>query len=139
MKAACADGRRDNRAEDAGTGRCDASAGEPAEDGTLSAVFCWSGNEEVELPPNAVLYDDFGKLRSEAETDVAGRFAHTRLSNDTEEEPCFAAARVYNLSVGRWMQQDPAGFAGGDANLYRFAACDVRGTFLDDDGTLRDA
>ena len=140
MKAACADGRRDNLAENAATGPRDDSAGDPAEaeGGTLSVVFCWSGNEEVELPANAVVYDGFGKLLCEAETDGAGPFASTGLANDTGEGPCIASARVYNPSVGRWTQH-PAGFAGGDADLYRFAACDVRSQFLDDEGNLRDA
>jgi uncharacterized protein RhaS with RHS repeats len=27
---------------------------------------------------------------------------------------------MYDSKTGRWMQQDPIGFAGGDANLYRY-------------------
>jgi RHS repeat-associated protein len=34
----------------------------------------------------------------------------------------YNAARVYDPRVGRWTSQDPAGFAAGDANLYRYAA-----------------
>ena len=28
---------------------------------------------------------------------------------------------MFDPSLGRWMQNDPIGFAGGDENLYRFA------------------
>jgi RHS repeat-associated protein len=32
--------------------------------------------------------------------------------------------REYDAEVGRWLTKDPAGFAGGDTNLYRYASND---------------
>jgi RHS repeat-associated protein len=36
----------------------------------------------------------------------------------------FTQTRVYDPYLGRFLSQDPSGFAGGDANLYRFAGND---------------
>ena len=36
------------------------------------------------------------------------------------------------------MQDDPIGFAAGDANLYRYVS-DQRGILINEDGTIRDA
>ncbi len=36
--------------------------------------------------------------------------------------------RWYDASVGRWISEDPIGFAGGDANLYRYVGNGTHGT-----------
>jgi RHS repeat-associated protein len=41
--------------------------------------------------------------------------------NDTSPLlPYYVRARFYNPAWGRWLNQDPIGFAGGDYNLYRY-------------------
>ena len=41
--------------------------------------------------------------------------------------------RWYDPGVGRWLSEDPIGFAGGDPNLYRYVA-NSPGAFVDPDG-----
>jgi RHS repeat-associated protein len=49
-------------------------------------------------------------------------------------------ARYFDAAIDRWTQQDPIGFAAGDANLYRYVGnrptgnIDPTGLYADDDG-----
>lgn len=45
--------------------------------------------------------------------------------------------RWYDASVGRWVSKDPIGFAGGDANLYRYVG-NSPGMYVDPNGLFGD-
>src|SRR5262249_2097192 len=50
-----------------------------------------------------------------------GRFAWTSRELDSVTGLQYNRARWYDAATGRWMSQDPMGFAAGDSNLYRYA------------------
>ena len=85
---------------------------------------------------DVVVSDDFGHPVSQP--DQLGRFAYTGLEELVGEGLYAAEARCYNPTPGRWMDQDPVGFAAADANLYRCVS-DQRGIWVNEDGTIRDA
>ena len=49
---------------------------------------------------------------------VSARYAGREFDYDTGLQ--YNRARYYNPTSGRWMSEDPIGFAGGDYNLYRY-------------------
>ena len=66
-----------------------------------------------------LVYDAFGNL----ETDVSDRdllFAYTGRLLDQGSGLQNNLNRWYDAEVGRWVSEDPIGFAAGDSNLYRY-------------------
>jgi hypothetical protein len=54
--------------------------------------------------------------------------------------PLYAAvARCCDPTPGRWLEDDPVGFAAGDINLYRFVNTEQRGILLNPAATVYDA
>jgi RHS repeat-associated protein len=49
-----------------------------------------------------------------------GRFGFAGQETDAETGLQHDGARYYNAANGRWINQDPIGFMGGDSNLYRY-------------------
>jgi len=68
------------------------------------------------------IYDSFGRLldRSSVETPDELTFGAREFSNVTGLG--YFRSRYYDPTIGRFISEDPVGFAGGDDNLYRFAA-----------------
>ncbi len=80
-----------------------------------------------------LVFDSFGKRIREVDYNTAGTviasnnaaaidtvFGYTGRDWDTDIGMQYNRARWYDPSTGRWLSQDPIGFAGGDANLYRY-------------------
>jgi RHS repeat-associated protein len=67
-------------------------------------------------------YDSFGNLRSVSgsQAGAVGRFAFTGREWDPNTGLYYYRARYYDPDLGRFIQEDPMGFAAGDANLYRY-------------------
>ncbi|HMO83331.1 MAG TPA: RHS repeat-associated core domain-containing protein [Lacipirellulaceae bacterium] len=78
-------------------------------------------------------FDGFGNIVAESYYDAEGdplepgwfgyaalAFAYTGRPYDETTVLQNNLHRWYALKVGRWMSEDPIGFAGGDANLYRY-------------------
>jgi RHS repeat-associated protein len=63
-------------------------------------------------------YDGFGNL-TQTPT-VQNPYTYTGREWDAETGLYYYRARYYDPKVGRFLQQDPIGFAGGDANLYGY-------------------
>jgi RHS repeat-associated protein len=63
-----------------------------------------------------VIYNSFGLVTS----GTAGRYAYTGREWDGDAGLFYYRARWYDAGVGRFISQDPIGFEGGDANLYRY-------------------
>jgi RHS repeat-associated protein len=71
-------------------------------------------------------YDSFGNVTS-GDTSKT-RYLFTSREFDTATKLQYNRARYYDAAVGRWISEDPLGFAAGDANVGRYvgnAAIDV--------------
>ena len=69
---------------------------------------------------NHIVYDGFGGVVSETDSTVEFRFGYTGRELDEETGWYYYRARYYNPQVGRFVNEDPIGFAGGDVNLYGY-------------------
>ena len=80
-----------------------------------------------------VVYDSFGNRLREVDYDTAGTaiasnnaaaidtvFGYTGRDWDADIGMQYNRSRWYDPKTGRWLSQDPIGFAAGDANLYRY-------------------
>jgi RHS repeat-associated protein len=65
-------------------------------------------------------YDSFGTITSQTSPTITTRFNYTGRELDAETGLYFYRARYYDPSVGRFLSEDPIGFGGQDANLYRY-------------------
>lgn len=79
------------------------------------------------------VYDTFGRTVSETDFDIYGTelpagdpagvdtlFGYTGREWDDDVGLQYNRARWYDPTQGRWLSQDPIGFAASDANLYRY-------------------
>jgi RHS repeat-associated protein len=66
-----------------------------------------------------VAYDSFGNVASATGT-VEILFGFTGRDFDIETGLQYNRARYYDATIGRWISRDPIGFAGRDANWYRY-------------------
>ncbi|TAE58470.1 MAG: hypothetical protein EAZ76_02010 [Nostocales cyanobacterium] len=69
---------------------------------------------------NHVVYDSFGQVISESNPAVDTRYLFTGREFDQEIGLYYYRARYYDQATGRFLSEDPIGFDGGDANLYRY-------------------
>jgi RHS repeat-associated protein len=83
---------------------------------------------------NHLVYDSFGQVTSETNTNVDFRYGYTGRERDEETGLDYYRTRYYDSLVGRFISEDTIGFNGGDANLYRYVAnSPIR--FTDPNGT----
>ena len=64
-------------------------------------------------------YDSFGKLTASTGS-LVNPFQYTARESDSETGLYYYRVRYYDQSTGRFTREDPLGFYGGDANLYRY-------------------
>ncbi len=83
--------------------------------GTVRDVIDSQGNVE-----NHIVYDSFGNVVSETDANVEFRFGYTGREFDSETGQYYYRARYYDATVGRFISEDPIGFAAGDSNLSRY-------------------
>src|SRR6266849_1881547 len=74
---------------------------------------------------DTMTYDGFGNLLTESNATFGDRYKYTGRQLDAETNLQYNRARYYDSNHGRWISQDPLGFAAGDANLYRYAGNDA--------------
>jgi RHS repeat-associated protein len=67
-----------------------------------------------------IKYDSFGKIISESSPSNGDRFKFTGREHDPNTGQYYYRARYYDAAVGRFLKEDPIGFGGHDANLYRY-------------------
>jgi RHS repeat-associated protein len=65
-------------------------------------------------------YDAFGQVMSETNASADTAFGYTGRYLDEATGLQNNLHRWYDASTGRWLSEDPIGFAAGDANLYRY-------------------
>jgi len=85
--------------------------------GSVRELVTTSGTVE-----DTITYDPFGNILSESNPSNCDRFKYTSEPWDSAIGLQYNWHRYYNPSDGRWISQDPSGFAGGDRNLYRYVA-----------------
>jgi RHS repeat-associated protein len=71
---------------------------------------------------NHVLYDTFGQIKSQTNSTWQPLFAYTGREWDGDAGMYYYRARWYDARVGRFLSEDPLGFAAGDVNLSRYVA-----------------
>ena len=69
---------------------------------------------------NRRAYDSFGQLVSQTNPAAGDRFGFTGRESDPELGLYYYRARYFDPQLGRFVSQDPLGFAAGDSNLYRY-------------------
>lgn len=69
---------------------------------------------------NHFVYDSFGQVISQTNSAVNSRYLFTGREFDSETGLYYYRARYYDQTTGRFLSQDPIGFAGEDTNLYRY-------------------
>ncbi|MEQ1903654.1 MAG: Ig-like domain-containing protein [Pirellulaceae bacterium] len=82
---------------------------------------------------NHRVYDSFGRLTSETNAAVDMVFAYTGKYFDEITQLSNHWNRWYDPQSGKWISEDPIGFAAGDANLSRYVINSVT-RFVDSDG-----
>jgi RHS repeat-associated protein len=86
---------------------------------------------------NHVVYDAYGRVKSETNAANGDRFKYTGRETDAVTGLQYNRARYYDAVIGRWTQEDPIGYSAGDSNLYRYVgnspvnAADPSGLFID--------
>jgi RHS repeat-associated protein len=69
---------------------------------------------------NHITYDSFGKITNQTNAAVSTIFGYTGREYDGETGQYYYRARYYDQNVGRFISEDPLGFAAGDTNIYRY-------------------
>jgi RHS repeat-associated protein len=67
-----------------------------------------------------VVYDSFGRITHETAPSVDHLYGYTGRERDESTGLINYRARWYDPGVGRFLSEDPTGFAGGDTNLARY-------------------
>jgi RHS repeat-associated protein len=71
---------------------------------------------------NHLTYDTYGQVTSETNAAVDHIFGFTGRERDEETDLQYNRARYYDPQAGRWISEDPLGFAAGDTNVNRYVA-----------------
>ncbi len=82
----------------------------------VDVVANGSGNTNLDH----IVYDSFGNTVSQTNSANAMLMGFDGYVYDAETGLYYANARYYSPQLGRFISQDPSGFAAGDSNLYRF-------------------
>ncbi len=88
--------------------------------GTIRDIADRSDSTGVTSVVNHRRYDSFGQLKDETNAAVDLIFGYTGKQFDEFTGLQNNLNRWYNPRLGKFVSQDPIGFAGGDANLYRY-------------------
>jgi RHS repeat-associated protein len=88
--------------------------------GTIRDVVNSSG-----VKVDHLVADAFGNIVSQTNSTYQPRFVCTGQEYDTLTGLYRFPERYYDPHQGRFISQDPSGFAGGDTNLYRYVGNDV--------------
>ena len=82
-------------------------------------------------------YDAYGNIVDQTGT-LEQPFTYTGREFDSESGLMYYRARTYDPTTGRFLQEDPIGFRGGDINLYRYVRSNPTNR-MDPSGTIDDA
>jgi RHS repeat-associated protein len=87
---------------------------------TVRDIAKYDPGSDMTTAVNHLIYDAFGRVTSESNPTIDSLFLFTGRPFDSDTRLQNNLNRWYDASVGRWLSEDPIGFAGGDGNLYRY-------------------
>jgi RHS repeat-associated protein len=85
---------------------------------------------------DSITYDSYGNILTETNSSNGDRFKFTGREWDSEIGQYYYRARNYGPTIGRFENEDPLAFRGGDANLYRYVG-NIPVMFVDPTGQGR--
>ena len=85
---------------------------------TVRDIAKYDSQTDTTIVVNHLVYDAFGRVTSETNPAVDSLLLFTARPFDQDSQLQNNLNRWYDASVGRWLSEDPIGFAGGDGNLY---------------------
>ncbi|HBJ39162.1 MAG TPA: hypothetical protein DDZ51_31330, partial [Planctomycetaceae bacterium] len=88
--------------------------------GTVRDLAVRDASTDEIIISNHRVFDAFGNLLSETAGGESTIFGYAGREWEEVADLQFNRARWYDPTIGRWISQDPIGFAAGDANLYRY-------------------
>ena len=88
--------------------------------GTVRDLAAYDTQTGTTSVVNHRVYDAFGNLTSQSNAAVDCLFGFTGRPTDDGTGLQNNLQRWYDPQTGRWASEDPIGFEGGDANLYRY-------------------
>jgi len=77
--------------------------------------------DDVGTVAQSYAYSSYGKIESQLDPNFIQPYTFTAREFDPETDLYFYRTRQYDLRTGRFLQEDPIGFAGGNINLYVYA------------------
>lgn len=72
---------------------------------------------------NHLIYDAYGNVLSQSNPNITTRFLYTGREFDSESGLYYHRERFYDPNLGRFLNEDPIGFAGGN-NLFAYVGAD---------------
>jgi len=90
--------------------------------GTVRDLAAYDGTTDTTSVVNHIAYDAFGRVTSQSNAAVDHLFGYTGREWDSAVDLQYNRARWYDPAIGRWLSEDPIGFAAGDANLSRYVS-----------------
>ena len=90
--------------------------------GTIRDLVTHNSTTHANTVANHRNYDAFGNLASETNAAIDQVFGYTGRQFDESTGLQNNLNRWYDPLTGRWISEDPIGFAAGDMNLYRYVA-----------------
>jgi len=88
---------------------------------TVRDIAKYDSQTDTTTVVNHLVYDAFGRVTSETDPAVDSLFLFTARPFDQDTQLQNNLNRWYDASVGRWLSEDPVGFASSEKNLYRYA------------------
>ena len=88
--------------------------------GSVRHLATYDAATDTTTVANEKFYDAYGNVTSESNSAVDTIFGYTGQMFDDDTGLQNNLNRWYDPVVGRWISEDPIGFAAGDANLYRY-------------------
>ncbi len=88
--------------------------------GSIRDIAKWDTATSKFVIANHRVYNSFGVLESETNTAIDLSFGYTGKWTETETGYTYHWNRWYDVGIGKWISEDPIGFAGGDTNISRY-------------------
>jgi RHS repeat-associated protein len=88
-------------------------------------VLEYDGANDTTTVVNHLQYSSFGQITSQTESSYEPRHTYTGREWDADVDLYYYRARWYDAAVGRFISEDPIGFAAGDANIQRYVGNEV--------------
>jgi RHS repeat-associated protein len=87
---------------------------------TVRDIVSYDSGSDTTTLENHIVYDSFGNVTSQTNPSVASDFKFTARYTDATTGLQWNLNRWYSPAIGRWVSEDPIGFAAGDPNLARY-------------------